>query len=80
MVTKKNILAIIKDNYHPVMNLLERNIEQIKRLCQLNSVYQLFVFGSVTNQNFHDRSDIDFVVDINDPDPIHYTDKSFNHS
>lgn len=60
------------------MNLLERNIEQIKRLCQSNSVNQLFAFGSVTNQNFNDESDVDLVVDINDPDPITYSDKYFN--
>lgn len=60
------------------MNLLERNIEQIKRLCQSNSVNELFAFGSITNQNFNDRSDVDLVVDINDPDPITYSDKYFN--
>lgn len=60
------------------MNLLERNIEQIKKLCQSNSVNQLFAFGSVTNQNFNEESDLDLVVDINDPDPITYSDKYFN--
>lgn len=60
------------------MNLLERNIEQIKRLCQSNSVNQLFAFGSITNQNFNEKSDVDLVVDINDSDPITYSDKYFN--
>lgn len=60
------------------MNLLERNIEQIKRLCQSNSVNELFAFGSVTNQNFNEESDVDLVVEINDPDPITYSDKYFN--
>lgn len=60
------------------MNLLEKNIEQIKRLCQLNSVNELFAFGSITNQNFNEESDVDLVVDINDPDPIAYSDKYFN--
>ena len=61
------------------MNLLERNIEQIKRLCQSNSVNELYAFGSITNRNFTDDSDVDLVVDINDPDPINnYSDKYFN--
>ena len=60
------------------MNLLERNIEQIIRLCESNGVNELFAFGSITNQNFNDRSDVDLVVDINDPDPITYSDKYFN--
>lgn len=59
------------------MNLLERNIEQIKRLCQSNSVNALYAFGSIINRNFNDDSDIDLVVDINDPDPISCSDKYF---
>ena len=55
------------------MNLLERNIEQIKRLCQSNSVNELYGFGSITNRNFTDDSDVDLVVDINDPDLINYS-------
>lgn len=60
------------------MNLLEKNIEQIKRLCQSNSVNALYVFGSITNANFTDQSDIDLVVDITDSDPLSYADKYFN--
>ena len=60
------------------MNLIERNIEQIKRLCQLNGVNQLFAFGSITDQKFNDKSDVDLIVDIDDPDPINYSDKYFN--
>lgn len=60
------------------MNLLERNIEQIKKLCQLNSVNELYAFGSMTNGNFTENSDVDLVVDIGDPDPIGYSDKYFN--
>ena len=71
---KSNTVAV----YNNKMNLLERNIEQIKRLCQSNSVNELYPFGSITNRNFTDDSDVDLVVDINDPDPINYSDKYFN--
>ena len=60
------------------MNVIERNIDQIERLCRRNSVYQLFAFGSITNQNFDHASDIDLIVDINDSDPVHYSDKYFD--
>ena len=60
------------------MNLLERNIEQIKKLCQSNSVSELYAFGSITNPNFTEESDVDLVVDIIDSDPISYSDKYFN--
>ena len=60
------------------MNLIEKNIDQIKKLCQSNGVSQLFAFGSVTNQNFNNESDVDLIVNINDPDPLTYSDKYFN--
>jgi len=44
----------------------------------LNKVRALFAFGSVTTDNFSPDSDIDLVVDIDDNDPISYTDKYFN--
>lgn len=47
-------------------------------LCQKNKVNSLFAFGSVTTNNFTDESDIDLVVDIEDNDPVSYTDKYYN--
>ncbi len=60
------------------MTLIEQNIKQITRLCEMNKVRALFAFGSVTTDRFRPDSDIDFVVDIDDNDPISYTDKYFN--
>jgi uncharacterized protein len=60
------------------MNILLQNIDQIKRLCNANKVKRLFAFGSVTTDKFHDKSDIDLIVEIDDPDPISYSDKYFN--
>lgn len=60
------------------MNILYRHIEQIKRLCELNNVSSLYAFGSVTTDKFGLCSDIDLVVDINDNDPISYSEKYFN--
>ncbi len=60
------------------MNVLNQHIDQIKRLCELNKVSTLFAFGSVTTDKFKPDSDIDLVVEIDDTDPISYSDKYFN--
>lgn len=60
------------------MKILNQHIDQIRRLCELNTVKTLFAFGSVTTDKFNTESDIDLVVDIEDNDPISYSDKYFN--
>ena len=60
------------------MNILNQHIDQIKKLCELNKVSSLFAFGSVTTDNFRPDSDIDLVVEIDDIDPISYSEKYFN--
>jgi len=60
------------------MEILTTHLESIKGLCRTNAVKSLFAFGSVTTDKFNDESDIDLVVDIEDQDPISYSDKYFN--
>ncbi len=60
------------------MNILIQHIDQIKKPCELNKVISLFAFGSVTTDKFSPDSDIDLVVEIDDNDPVSYTDKYFN--
>lgn len=60
------------------MNILDQHIEQIKKLCESSKVNTLFAFGSVTSNKFNPDSDIDLVVEIDDNDPISYSDKYFN--
>lgn len=59
------------------MTLLSSHIDQINAACASNKVRTLFAFGSVTNDKFTFDSDVDLVVDIDDSDPISYTDKYF---
>lgn len=59
-------------------SIISLHIDQIKRLCELNKVRTLFAFGSVTTEKFRADSDIDLVVDIDENDPISYSDKYFN--
>jgi hypothetical protein len=60
------------------MKELTRHIDQIKRLCDSNRVKSLLAFGSVTTDKFQSESDIDLVVEIDDSDPMTYSDSYFN--
>ncbi len=60
------------------MEILSQYTEQIKMLCELNKVKTLFAFGSITTDKFRPDSDIDLIVDIDENDPISYSDKYFN--
>jgi uncharacterized protein len=60
------------------MEILNQHLDKIKRLCEFNRVISLFAFGSVTTNKFGPDSDIDLVVEIDDNDPISYSDKYFN--
>jgi predicted nucleotidyltransferase len=39
-------------------------------LCKAHKVKALYVFGSAVNGNFTDESDVDFLVEINETDPL----------
>lgn len=59
------------------MNIVEKNIHDIERLCQKHNVAILFVFGSILTDNFKKSSDIDFLVDFKGVDIYHYADNYF---
>jgi predicted nucleotidyltransferase len=60
------------------MNLITKNIAEISSLCDVNSIRSLFAFGSVTTNRFREDSDVDLIVDIDEEDPLAYTDKYFD--
>jgi predicted nucleotidyltransferase len=60
------------------MKELSKHLEQIRRLCSLYKVKALFAFGSVTTDNFRTDSDIDLIVEIDEKDPISYSESYFN--
>jgi uncharacterized protein len=60
------------------MHIEKPKIDQIQALCRINKVKTLFAFGSVTRDDFNEKSDIDMVVDFDEKDPIKYTDLYFN--
>ena len=60
------------------MNILNQHISRIRKLCELNNVKILFAFGSVTRDHFGPDSDIDLIVEIDDDDPVTFTEKYFS--
>jgi len=60
------------------MNIVERNIDRIKRLCNEYKVAKLYLFGSALNDKFENESDIDFIVTFRDIELIEYADNYFD--
>ena len=54
------------------MNIIDKNIDQIRDLCDKHKVAKLFVFGSVLSDKFRKSSDIDLIVDFQDIDLYGY--------
>lgn len=61
------------------MNLLKDKISDINKLCKRYHVDKLFVFGLIVKENYHDNSDIDFLVYFIDDLPLlDYADNFFD--
>lgn len=48
------------------MNLIEKNIDSIKNLCDKHKVKELYIFGSVLTDRFNEASDIDILIQFDD--------------
>lgn len=60
------------------MENLNPFIQSIQEVCKLNGVKTLYAFGSVLTDRFRGESDVDLIVDLEENDPIEYTEKYFN--
>ncbi len=60
------------------MNLIERNIEKLKKLCDKYNVSKLYVFGSAISGKFRKDSDIDFLVTFDKIELSEYADNYFD--
>lgn len=56
------------------MELIKNNISEIEKLCNKHHVTELYVFGSVTKENFSTNSDVDFLVRFQNIEPREYFD------
>lgn len=62
-----------------MINLISDNIEYIKKICEANSVSELYLFGSALTNNFNSESDLDFAVIFKEGlSPIEKGDAYFN--
>lgn len=59
-----DIFLTIKFYYLCSMNVIEKNIDRLKILCEKYKVAELYIFGSVLNNRFSSESDIDFIVTL----------------
>ncbi len=59
------------------MDEINKHIGIIKELCNANKVKFLYLFGSAAKGNMQPESDIDLLVDIDDDDPLSYSDHYF---
>ncbi len=60
------------------MNIIEKNIDNLLKLCKKYKVSKLYVFGSSITKNFNQKSDVDLLVTFNDVDLKHYADNYFD--
>lgn len=44
------------------MSIVDRNREELKKLCATYNVEKMYLFGSALNSNFNKESDIDLLV------------------
>lgn len=60
------------------MENLSPYLTSIQELCKRCDVKTFNVFGSVLTNRFGLDSDVDFIVDLFENDPLEYTEKYFN--
>ena len=44
------------------MGIIDKNIDNLKKLCIIYNVEKMYLFGSAVNSNFNDKSDVDLLV------------------
>ncbi|MCX6153251.1 MAG: nucleotidyltransferase domain-containing protein [Candidatus Kapabacteria bacterium] len=60
------------------MLITNKDIEEIKKKCELYKVKNLFLFGSAATDNYLKNSDIDLLVDFDEIIPENYFEFYFN--
>jgi predicted nucleotidyltransferase len=56
------------------MGIVEQNMVDLKRLCVLYNVDKMYLFGSVLNSSFNEKSDIDLLVKFKSMELSNYLD------
>jgi hypothetical protein len=45
-----------------MIDIIAKNLEELRRICGRHHVKTLFLFGSAAKESFSDKSDLDFLV------------------
>lgn len=56
------------------MELIDKNIDAIKELCDKHNVMELYIFGSVLTNKFSDSSDLDILIQFGKVELMDYFD------
>ena len=56
------------------MEIVDKNMEDLKMLCTMYNVEKMYLFGSALNSNFNKKSDIDLLVKFKSFDLSKYFD------
>jgi len=54
------------------MNIVEQNILGVFEICRLHRVKNMYLFGSILNENYSSDSDVDFLVNFDNVDLSQY--------
>ena len=60
------------------MNIVDKNINKLIKLCKKHKVAKLWVFGSVITDKFTKESDIDLIVAFDNVDLQNYADNYYD--
>ena len=59
------------------MNIIDDKIDKIKSYCEQYDVERLFLFGSITSENFTNNSDVDILIKFKNIPSEKYADNYF---
>jgi predicted nucleotidyltransferase len=60
------------------MEIIDNNIEDLKKLCTMYNVEKMYLFGSALNSNFNKKSDVDLLVKFKEIELSEYFDNFIN--
>ena len=60
------------------MEIIDNNIDDIKKLCVIYNVEKMYLFGSSLNSSFNEKSDVDLLVKFKQIELSNYFDNYIN--
>ena len=60
------------------MGIIDNNIDNLKKLCEIYNVEKMYLFGSSLNSSFNEKSDVDLLVKFKQIELSKYFDNYIN--